>query len=201
MIKNVEEGYIKFICSFEQEKIDIPLEIFFRLNYWRNYLWQKGWIGAYPDGIGFGNISLRIPGSNKFYISGSATGDLPELEKRHYSLVENCDISKNKIWCKGMVKASSESMSHFTIYNSVPEAEAIVHIHNAELWEKYIDLLPTTNPDITYGTPEMAFEIRRIIGKHETKLKRVIVMGGHREGIISYGKSIDDAVEGLLQLE
>lgn len=200
IIKNIEEGYIKFVCNFEQEKIEIPEELFAPLNQCRTRLREKGWIGTYPDGIGFGNISIRIPGTNQFFITGSATGDLPVLEKKHYALVENCDIEKNSIWCRGLVKASSESMSHFIIYKTIPEAGAVVHIHNLELWEKYLDVLPTSGKEVTYGTPEMAFEIERIVSLPETALKRVVIMGGHREGIISYGNTMKEASEAMLNI-
>jgi len=197
--KGSEEGYIKFTCNIEEEEIDIPREIFNSLNYWRNILRVKGWIGTYPDGIGFGNISVRIPGTNQFYITGSATGSIPALGHNHYSLVEDCDIQKNTIWCRGLTRASSESMSHFVIYKSVPEAGAVVHIHNLLLWKKYLDILPTTEKKVTYGTPEMAFEIERAL--KEPSDSNVIVMGGHREGIISYSDTIANASELLIKLE
>lgn len=200
-IDNALEGYIKFRCEFAKERIAIPKELFEPLNDWRNFLRRKGWIGSYPDGIGFGNISIRNPGSKLFFISGSATGNLPELTTEHYALVEKCDPAKNWIWCKGLIKASAESMSHFTIYDSIPEADAVVHIHNRVLWEKYIDLLPATAKEVSYGTPEMAYEIERVLKLPETQLKRVVVMGGHEEGIISFGKTVEEAVKAMMELE
>jgi L-ribulose-5-phosphate 4-epimerase len=195
------EGYIKFICNFDKVKIDIPPELFNPLNYWRNFLRGKGWIGSYPDGIGFGNISVRIPGNDNFYISGSATGSLSDLETKHYALVEKCDPGKNVIWCKGMIQASAESMSHYMMYKTIPEAAAVVHIHNRPLWDKYLNVLPTTAKDISYGTPEMAYELERILILHEMEHKRVVVMGGHEEGIISYGNSVEGAVNAMIDLE
>jgi hypothetical protein len=50
---------------------------------------------------------------------------------------------------------------------------------------------PTTNENISYGAPEMANEIKRLFD--ETALKKEItVMGGHREGIISFGKDLEE---------
>lgn len=200
-IRNTQEGYIKFKCHFDREKIEIPTELFAPLNYWRNFLRNKGWIGSYPNGIGFGNISVRIPGSNQFYITGSATGNLPDLESEHYALVEKCDPAGNMIWCKGLIQASAESMSHYTVYKTIPEAAAVVHIHNSPLWDKYLDVLPCTLKEVSYGTPEMAFEIERILKLPEMKSGRVAVMGGHEEGIISYGISVEEAVRAMLRLE
>jgi len=93
----MQEGYIKFTCHLDRKKIEIPAELFEQINNWRNFLWNKGWIGAYPDGVGFGNISIRVPGSNQFFITGSATGGIQELEAKHYTLVEKCEPTKNMI--------------------------------------------------------------------------------------------------------
>jgi len=169
-----QDGSLKFDCHLTTEKMVIPSELFDPLNQWREKLWDKCLIGAYPDGIGYGNISIRIPNTDQFYISGTATGGIPELDQLHYPLVERCNPLLNAIWCRGLIKASAESMSHAAIYASNPEIGAVVHIHNRELWETYIDLLPTTNKTVEYGTPEMAYEISKIMTLPETLDKKVL---------------------------
>jgi len=195
------EGSIKFTCHLTTEKIEIPSELFIPLNYWREEMWQKSLIGAYPDGIGYGNISIRVPQSDQFYISGTATGGIPELNQVHYPLVERCDLLQNAVWCRGVVNASAESMSHAAIYSCSSDIGAVIHIHNRELWEKYLDILPATAKEIEYGTPEMAFKIIRLMNLPETQQKRVFVMGGHRDGIISFGKTVEEAARRILNLE
>jgi len=197
---HLTEGSIKYDCHLTIEKIVIPSEIFTPLNYWREELWSKRFIGAYPDGIGYGNISVRVPQTNQFYISGSATGGIPELDQIHYPLVERCDPALNSIWCRGLIKASAESMSHAAIYSADTEIGAVVHIHNLQLWERYIDVLPTTSKEIEYGTPEMAFEISKIMTQQETLDRKVFVMGGHQEGIIAFGKTVEEATLTILAL-
>ncbi len=194
------DGYLKFNCHFSTDKLVIPSELFIPLNYWREELWSNCFIGAYPDGIGYGNISVRLPQSNQFYISGTATGGIPELNQIHYPLVERSNPALNAIWCRGLIKASAESMSHAAIYTSNSEAGAVVHIHNLQLWEKYLDVLPTTSKEVEYGTPEMAFEISKIMAMPETLHKKVFVMGGHREGLISFGKTVEEAALTILAL-
>ncbi|MEI6680433.1 MAG: class II aldolase/adducin family protein [Mariniphaga sp.] len=195
------DGYVKFHCHLTSEMITIPSELFIPLNNWRNELWMKCLIGAYPDGIGYGNISVRVPESDQFYISGTSTGGIPELDVIHYPLVEKCDLLSNTVWCRGLIKASAESMSHSAIYTANSEVGAVVHIHSRKLWEKYLDILPTTNKGVQYGTPEMAIEIMRVIKIEETQIKKVIVMGGHIEGIISFGKTVEEAVLTMLALQ
>ncbi len=194
------DGYIKCNCCLSTEKAAIPSELFVPLNSWREELWIRCLIGAYPDGTGYGNISIRLPQTNQFYISGTATGGIPELDQIHYPLVERCDITLNTIWCSGLVKASAESMSHAAIYSANPEVGAVVHIHNLQLWQKYLDILPTTSKDVEYGTPAMASEISRIMALPETLNKKIIVMGGHKEGLISFGKTVEEAAKVILGL-
>jgi ribulose-5-phosphate 4-epimerase/fuculose-1-phosphate aldolase len=196
-----EEGSIKFNCQIIEEKIEIPPELFVPLNNWRNILRQKRLIGSYPDGIGYGNISVRVPGSVQFYISGTATGGISSLDPEHYALVEDCNPALNSIRCRGLIRASAESMSHSAIYVANPEVDAVVHIHNRYLWEKYLDLLPTTSRDVEYGTPGMAMEIGRIMLLPETLQKRAFVMGGHEDGLVSFGKTVAEAAQTILDLD
>ncbi len=194
------EGYVKFDCHLETEKLVIPPELFIPLNHWRNELWLKCLIGATPEGIGYGNISVRIPKSDQFYISGTATGGIPELDQLHYALVEQCNPAQNSLWCRGQVRASAESMSHAAIYSANSEVGAVVHIHDRNLWEKYLDILPTTDKNVEYGTPGMAYEIARIMTMPETLSKKIFVMGGHKDGIISFGKTVEEATLVIIAL-
>lgn len=195
-----QDGSLKFHCHLTTEKIVIPPELFDPLNHWREELWDKCLIGAYPDGIGYGNISIRVPNTDQFYISGTATGGIPELEQLHYPLVERCNPLLNAIWCRGLIKASAESMSHGAIYAASTEVGAVVHIHNLQLWETYLNVLPTTPKEIEYGTPEMALEISKIMTLTETLDRKVFVMSGHKEGIIAFGKTIEEAALTILAL-
>ena len=194
-----EEGYLKFDCRLTEEKLAMPPAIYGTLNYWRKILWDKQLIGIYPDGVGYGNISVRLEENTLFYISGTATGGIPHLSPDHYSLVEECLPERNFIRCRGRIKASAESMSHAAIYAANPEAGAVVHVHNLAMWEKSLDLLPTTDPGVEYGTPGMAAEIARIMGLPETLSGKVLVMGGHREGLISFGRTLEEAVKVMLE--
>ena len=67
------------------------------------------------------------------------------------------------------------------------------------MWEKLLNIVPTTPENIEFGTPEMAWEISRLFKKTDVKKKKIIVMGGHKEGIISFGKSLDEAGNILLK--
>jgi L-ribulose-5-phosphate 4-epimerase len=193
-----EKGYLKFQCHWSKSG-PIEEELIKDLNSWRNKLYQKSWIGAFPNGIGFGNISIRVIG-NIFLITGTETGKLQVLTNEHYSKVVAYNLEKNAITCLGPVKASSESLSHAAIYNKIPTVNAIMHIHSKDLWESLKNVEPTTAPEVEYGTPEMAREIVRLFKETDLANKKVLVMGGHEDGIISFGHDLDEAGERLLQL-
>ncbi len=186
----MDEGYIKFKCNWIKSK-PISLNKLLEINKWRAKLYNLKLVGAYNNGIGFGNISIRFK-DNTFIISGSTTGNLKKLNENHYTLVNNYDLEKNNLTCKGPIKASSESLSHAVIYE-YSDINAVIHIHNINMWEKLIDKVPTTNKDVSYGTPEMANEVKRLFKESNVSLERIIVMGGHKEGIISFGKTLDEA--------
>ena len=191
-----DEGYIKFNCNWIEKKTVNRLDIL-ELNFYREKLFKAGLIGMYENGIGFGNLSIRY--KNKFLISGSATGGLKELNENHYAIVTDYDLSKNSLTCEGMVKASSESLTHAAVYECSENTNAVIHIHNLELWKKLLFKVPTT-AKVEYGTPEMANEIYRLFNETEVEEKKIICMLGHEEGIITFGKNLKQANDILFDL-
>ena len=194
----MEEGYIKYQCNWIQEEV-IQAEQIHEINKWRTLLMKQGYIGMYDDGIGFGNISMRMD-ENEFMISGSATGGIKELTADYYSLVTEYNISQNQLTCKGLTTASSESLTHASIYACSKETNAVVHIHHKEKWSSLLNHEATTDSSIAYGTPEMAFAIQRLIKEDKVGPSRIIVMGGHEEGLIAYGKTLEEAAMAFLKI-
>ena len=192
----MDEGYIKFHCNWIEAE-PISINQLRDINEWRNTLFNLGLIGAYNNGIGFGNISKRL-NNRTFIITGSATGGLKRLNENHYVLVDEYNLQQNSLACTGPIKASSESLSHAVIYECSDETNAVIHIHNFDLWEKLIHHVPTTREEILYGTTEMANEIRRLFIETDVKTEKIIAMAGHEEGIIAFGKTLDEAGEILL---
>lgn len=187
----MDEGYIKFNCNWIPSNA-IPQEKVAALNVWRDIMYQKGLIGMYPNGIGFGNISTRCD-EKTFLISGTATGGLATLTASHYSMVSGYDLSTNSVTCIGPLKASSESLTHALIYECSVSTNAVIHVHNLELWNRLMHRVPTSSENISYGTPGMANEIKRLFDETTLSKEKIIVMGGHREGIISFGKDLQEA--------
>jgi L-ribulose-5-phosphate 4-epimerase len=180
------EGYTKFNCEWQKSGAIITDAVFKKINGWREILYDLKLIGVYKNGIGFGNISVRAKSESNFIITGTGTGKIRKLTQNHFSKVTDYSLTKNKLTCKGPVKASSESLSHAVIYEIDPEINAVIHGHNMEYWEKLIHIVPTTHKDVAYGTPEMAKEIIRLFRETDVSEKKILVMGGHQEGIYQY---------------
>ena len=152
------EGVIKFNLNWVKTK-PVEFEFFESLNYWRNYLYELGLIGVNEQGIGFGNISSRF-NKKQFIISGSGTGKIKTLSIDHYSLVTSYDIETNTLNSAGPVEASSESLTHAAVYESDININSVIHVHHRGLWEIYINVLPTSDQSVEYGTPAMAREVK-----------------------------------------
>jgi len=171
------------------------------LDTWRKPLYEAGLIGQYKGlGIGYGNISVRRGSRDLFLISGTQTGHLAATDEHHYSLVTDCDIRSNIVRCSGPVQASSEAMTHAAIYALGDGIGAVVHVHSAELWQRSLGKLPTTDPDIAYGTPDMAHELDRLYRLEGFKAAGVAVLAGHDEGLISFGTTLEEAAQRLLRI-
>jgi len=196
----IDEGYIKYVSHWTPGPATHVMAAR-ELDTWRKLLYEAGLIGQYEDlGIGYGNISVRRGSRDLFLISGTQTGHLRATDERHYSLVTDCDIRNNIVRCSGPVQASSEAMTHAAIYALGDAIGAVVHAHSAELWQRNLGKLPTTDPDVAYGTPDMAREIDRLYRLAGFKEAGVAVLAGHDEGLISFGTTLEQAATRILQI-
>jgi ribulose-5-phosphate 4-epimerase/fuculose-1-phosphate aldolase len=196
----IDEGYTKYEVDWRRTPA-IPAASISNLNAWRNRLYDEGFIGHYRDlGVGYGNVSIREGDSDAFIISGTQTGHIPETDERHYARVLRCDIEANRLVCEGPVQASSEALTHAAIYALDDDIRAVVHVHDAALWNDLLDHAPATSREISYGTPEMAQEFRRLYAESDFAERGIAVMGGHEEGIVSFGASLEQAAQRILRL-
>ena len=196
----IDEGYIKYVSHWTPGSAT-HIVAARELDTWRKPLYEAGLIGQYEDlGIGYGNLSVRRGSRELFLISGTQTGHLQTTDERHYSLVTDCDIRSNIVRCSGPVQASSEAMTHAAIYALGDAIGAVVHVHNAKLWQRNRGKLPTTDPGVAYGTPDMAHELDRLYRLEGFKEAGVAVLAGHDEGLISFGTTLEEAVTRVLRI-
>jgi len=201
------EGVIKFDLCYRMSE-PIALAQLDELNAWRSRLWQHRLIGQDPrryGGYGFGNVSMRCgqydaaPGSRAFLISGTQTGALPELDNRHYTQVDSYDAATNRVIAHGPIKPSSESLTHGILYDMDTRIQAILHVHSPDIWQAAGALgIPVTDAAVAYGTPAMAAEVQRLFRETDVLRQRIFSMGGHEDGIVTFGQSVAEAGATLL---
>ena len=190
--------YVKF--TYQRARADIaPFDALAELNACRRKLVEQGLMGVDSNGVGFGNLSIRHGVVGSFYITGSATGGLPELTMADCARVVEYDFAKNWLRYEGAAIPSSESLTHAAIYESDPSTSAVIHCHDTVLWATLLGRAPTTSETVTYGTPEMAYEIMRLFAVSDMRSREIFVMAGHEGGIVAFGKNFEDAFEVLMR--
>lgn len=201
------EGVIKYDKSHFLKTDPLQKDEFQELEEVREQLYRTKLIGVYPNGLGYGNISQRknyshfhATNSPQFLITGTQTGHLAKLGGAHYTRVVDFSLDEFKIKTVGPTEASSEALTHASVYQFHPEIQAIIHIHSSQIWKGMLkELYPQTGANIPYGTQEMAFAIKECLSK-ENRNEGVIVMAGHEDGVISYGPSLERAAELIFKL-
>lgn len=159
------------------------------LNAARTRLFDHGLVGTYPDGVGYGNLSIRSNG-DAFVITGSGTGAQRVLEHQHYCLVERFSLAGNQVWAIGRIDASSESMTHGALYAAHPNICCVIHVHSRRMFDRLLATdTPATPSDVPYGTPAMAYAVKDLARK-QSNLPALLVMAGHDEGLVAFGADV-----------
>ncbi len=154
-----------------------------------------------------GNISARIPGTNRCVIkpSGYSFGD---LEPQHFIVV---DIDTRKV-IEGKEKPSIETPFHTRLYKQWPEAGGVVHVHphystilsiiGQEIVPMGIEI--TEAPALAKGIPVAKFAPP---GTDELADNLVEAMADHvaalmpHHGITTIGKTIEEATKNAAMVE
>ena len=190
--------YVKFSCERVAGRI-ASFDGLAELNVYRRKLLDLRLIGVDPNGVGFGNLSVRDGATDKFYITGSATGGIHELTLGNCAKVVACDFGKNQVRYKGAAMPSSESLTHAAIYESDATAGAVVHCHCSKLWAAILNEAPTTSKAAEYGTPEMANEIMQLFTRTNVQSRKIVIMAGHEGGILTFGKDLEETFAVLMR--
>lgn len=181
-----------------------------RASWWRGArsCTRRSLSGQDPErygGAGYGNVSGRVGaastgrGRRGFLITGTQTGGLRDLALSAFCLVTRYDYRANTVISEGEILPSSESMTHGSIYDLTPQIRFVLHAHSPVIWRNAEMLrLPTTAPEVPYGTPAMADEVQRLYRSSALAERQVFAMGGHEDGIIAFGHSLRETGQALL---
>ena len=169
---------------------------------WRREFRTRQFVGQHPDryeGLGYGNLSARLQ-DGTVLITGSQTGCLDALQPAHYVRILEFDPDQNRVRSRGLSKPSSETMTHMAVYQSVCGARYVFHTHCPKLWRAAKRLkLPITDPDAKCGTPELFHRVVELLENQDVRSGGILSMGGHEDGILTWGKTADDAGFALLR--
>ena len=192
------DGVIKYHVKHRNEQAP-DFTQYAELEALRTRLFALGLIGETPDGIGYGNLSLRHENNSSFFITATQTGKQPSLTQEEYTFIESYNFDSFTVFSKGKFKPSSEALSHAMIYEVHPDIQAVIHVHSKALWQLMIDTnqLATT---AEYGTAEMVHEIANIYQSRNPFEYNAFVMKGHEDGIITFGRNIQEAELKLYQV-
>ena len=200
------EGVTKFRLHYTRAA---PLEAarLAALQGWRRVLFDLGLIGqeiTEAGPVGFGNVSERLTaaqdGRGRFVITATQTGHKPSLTPEDYSVVTDWDLAANRIDAEGPAPPSSESLTHAIFYDSLADVRYVFHGHSPEIWSRADALgLPATDPHAAYGTPEIAREVQTLLALPDCRAAGLLVMGGHRNGVISFAATADAAGDRLVR--
>jgi ribulose-5-phosphate 4-epimerase/fuculose-1-phosphate aldolase len=204
---NEREGVTKFACTHAPGALPRGAHDAVRaLVGWRRVLFDLGLLGRDArryEGAAYGNVSARTGpfpgdrGARAFVITGTQTSDRRDVSEDDFCVVTQSDVRRNHVTSVGPARPSSESMTHATVYDASPTIRAVLHVHAPAIFRARLSL-PETAPDVDYGTPEMAREVARLWRASALPDVRVFIMRGHEDGVVAFGKNVDDAGAALL---
>ena len=193
------EGVTKYSAILTKDRADkFDKDDIDDLMWWRDKLYELGLIGQDPErygGVGFGNVSKMLTYERSkrrpFVITGTQTGGLEHLDLSHYTTVLFCNPRHNRVYYDGSIAPSSECMTHDAVYQL--GYMAVFHVHSPVIWRHSKELqIPTTQECIEFGTPEMAEDVQRLYRETDMPSKQILSMGGHQDGVVSFGYSVKD---------
>jgi ribulose-5-phosphate 4-epimerase/fuculose-1-phosphate aldolase len=206
----VDEGVIKFEAEHEERRLDTRVfgELACKLTAWREVMAKTQLVGQDParyGGAGYGNVSGRVGppsatrGKRSFLITGTQTSGSACITLDDYCVVSDYDYHRNRVRSYGRILPSSESMTHGAIYDLAPAIRFVLHAHTPTIWRRAAALkIPTTDPKVAYGTPEMAHEVQRLFRSTTLPQVQILSMGGHEDGIIVFGRTAEEAGQILI---
>lgn len=191
------EGVIKYQLDFTRGTAP-DSTLISEINAWRHIFVRLQLIGQDDkryEGLGYGNVSCRqYSGDDKFIITGTQTAHLPQLTAEQFVLITGCDVTNNRIAAFGAIEPSSEALTHGILYQYDAGINVVFHVHSPQIWRNSKALqIDATASNVSYGTPDMALEIIRLLKMRSTSNYGIFTMGGHEDGVIVFGGNAQQA--------
>ena len=196
------EGVIQFGYELKPPAALWPDAMVRPLLAWRTLMRRLQLIGQQADrygGLGYGNLSRRIPGEeNAFLITASQTSRLVAAGSDALVRVNQCDLGRFLVSAEGLRPPSSESTTHALIYAADPDIHWVLHGHCPEVWRNAKTMaLPTIPAHVGYGSAPMAEAVAALLHAHPER-PILFATRGHQDGIFACGATAEGAGGAML---
>src|SRR6202023_2431745 len=68
-----------------------------------------------------------------------------------------------------------------------------------KVWDALLEKAPTTPKRVEYGTPEMAYAVRRLFDITDVKRRKIFAMAAHDGGLVTFGRDLQEAFRILMR--
>lgn len=189
------EGVIQFECCLVAPGAEMPDDLAQPLLAWRKVLRRLELIGqtkARYGGLGYGNISRRVPGAaGGFLITASQTSGIADAGVEHLVWVRRWDLGRFQVEAEGALPPSSESLTHAMLYANDPQVNWVLHGHCPDIWQNAAAVgLAAIDADVGYGSPQMAAAVTALLSTTCVR-PLVFVTLGHQDGVFACGGSVE----------
>ena len=188
------EGVIQFNCCLAAPSAELPGDLAQPLLAWRAVLRRLKLIGqgeARYGGLGYGNVSRRVPGAPGFAITASQTSGLADAGAEHLVWVRRWDLGRFQVEAEGALPPSSESLTHAMLYAGDPQVNWVLHGHCPDIWQNAEAAgLAAIGAEVGYGSPQMAEAVAALLRANSAR-PLVFVTLGHEDGVFACGGSAE----------
>ena len=190
------EGVIQFNCRLTAPDGELPGPLVAPLLAWRTVLRRLELMGQTPErygGLGFGNLSCRVPGADKgFLITASQTSGVADAGVEHFVWVRRWDVHSFRVEAEGALPPSSEALTHAMLYARDPQVNWVLHGHCPQIWHNAQAAgLAAIGANVGYGSPQMAQAVADLL-RAERARPLVFVTLGHEDGVFACGGSPEE---------
>ncbi len=187
-MKTTSEGVIKFRLEHHPKAapdaaLSAPLRGWFRV------LRALDLLGRDPhryEGCAYGNLSRRL--ARGILVTCTQTSGKRALSAEDFALATHWAPLEGRLTAQGPCPPSSETLTHAMLYDQLPQARWVFHVHSPVLWRRASALgLAITDPSAEYGTPAMARAVAETLAALGHPPSGLIAMGGHQDGLLAWG--------------
>ncbi|XOB61189.1 hypothetical protein ACMC56_11300 [Campylobacterota bacterium DY0563] len=164
----------------------------------RSRLFCLGLIGSYSNCSSFGSASIRYnKNKNSFVITGKDTGEFPKLNANYYSFIKKVEFNKQKMFCVGPNKPSSEWLIHSYLYNLNMQIKAVIVVNNEKIWDV---MYSNESLKVDYDNLDKKDILEELYENVDPFLNNSFIIDGNDFSLVTFGKTLTEAEKTLYNI-